>query len=168
MLGDPMVLHFNENVEVTPMRVSTCSQVAVHLQKGYDRAVENMHRSGIIEPVPSDEPPSHWCFRGMVVMKPSGDPEDPRIVVDCSRLNPGLLRPIQVGHQVKFAGYLFCYGTVRPHPDRLKSIEEFPQPCDKSGIRSFCGLANQLSMFHPDMAHVLRPLNELLRKNVEF
>ena len=288
MSGPPMRIKFRSNPQMRPFRASTCRAIAKHLEPGYEKACQDMETRGIMEKVPDDEI-SEWCFRAHVVPKSSGNPEDVRIVVDCSPMNPDLLRPIhtfpspaemirllkkgsrfyavfdassgywqievhpdsrkyltfllpgkgryrfcrapmglsvssdeyvrrtdehlqgleyvkvvddicvsgatpqecldhvkalferckdrnitlsdkkvQCGNSVKFVGFLLENGEVKPHPDRTRAIADFPVPKDKTGVRSFLGLANQLGMFHSQLAMVSAPLTELLRKNVDF
>ena len=288
MKGPPMKIQFRNNPTMKPFRATTCRAIAAHLAPGYEIAVDKMITKGIIEKVPDGEI-SEWCFRASVVPKSSGDPNDVRIVVDCSPMNPDLVRPVhtfpspqemirlikkgsrfyavfdctsgywqievdpasrkyltfllpgkgryqfcrapmglsvssdeynkrtdehlsgipgikvvddycvsgatpqeclenvkalferckdrnitlsdkkvQCGNSVKFVGFLLENGDVKPHPDRTRAIREFPQPLDKTGVRSFLGLANQLGMFHSQLAMISSPLTELLRRNVDF
>ena len=44
------------------------------------------------------------------------------------------------------------------------SLSRFPVPRDVTGVRSFLGLANQLSGFVPDFAHMTVKLRELTAK----
>ena len=51
----------------------------------------------------------------------------------------------------------------------MKALTHFPVPKDISSVRSFLGLANQLSGFVPDFAHMSVRLRELTsKKNVSF
>ena len=56
---------------------------------------------------------------------------------------------------------------IKPDPERIKGLTTFPAPWDISGVRSFLGLANQLSGFVPDFGHMTAKLRELTSmKNV--
>ena len=77
-------------------------------------------------------------------------------------------KKMQIGQQVKFAGYLVSQHGVQPDPEKIKAISEFPAPTDLTSLRSFLGLANQLGQFVPDMAHMTEPLRTLMKKDVAF
>ena len=66
-----------------------------------------------------------------------------------------------IGDEVKFAGHRIAKDGIRPDPDLVKSIPEYPAPKDKTQLRRFLGMANQFGAFAPDIAHMssnLRPL----------
>ena len=70
-------------------------------------------------------------------------------------------RKFKVDSTVKFAGSIVSEEGVKPDPDKIKAIREFPTPQDRTTLRGFLGLANQLGNYHPDIAHMstlLRPL----------
>jgi hypothetical protein len=75
---------------------------------------------------------------------------------------------IKRGSSVCFAGYIISDEGVKPHPDRVKSLSEFPRPTNLTELRGFLGLVNQLTIFVPDMAHLTDTLRLLLKKNVEY
>jgi len=75
---------------------------------------------------------------------------------------------MQVGSNVKFAGFIISDQGISPDPDKLKAISEFTTPENITDLRSFCGLANQLGQFIPDLAHLLSPLRGLLKKSHAF
>ena len=66
-----------------------------------------------------------------------------------------------IGERVKFAGHVVSSSGIEPDPDTVAAIANFPCPKDKTELRRFLGLANQLGAFNPDIAHMssnLRPL----------
>lgn len=73
-----------------------------------------------------------------------------------------------VDTQVKFAGFIISKDGTRPDPDKVKAIAEFKPPKDKTGLRSFLGLANQLGAFYPDIAHMSTALRPLTSKTMAF
>ena len=77
-------------------------------------------------------------------------------------------RKFEIGDSVKFAGYILSRDGVKPDPDMLAAIAEFPTPSELTNLRSFLGLANQLGSFLPDLAHNTRLMRQLLRKNVAW
>ena len=67
-----------------------------------------------------------------------------------------------------FAGYIVSDEGVRPDPARVVSLKNFPVPKDQTGVKSFMGLANQLTMFIPDYAQITKSLRELMGKGQVF
>ena len=77
-------------------------------------------------------------------------------------------KKVKIGSSVPFAGFIVSEKGVSADPEKLRALEEFPIPDSQTAVRSFLGLANQLSDFCPDLAHVTGPLRGLLRKGVAF
>ena len=73
-----------------------------------------------------------------------------------------------VGEQVKFAGFLVTKDGIKPDPAKLKAISEFPVPKDLTQLRSFLGLANQLTSFLPDFVQNTTRMRQLLKKNTAW
>ena len=87
----------------------------------------------------------------------------------CSDLNIALSRKkFAVGTELSFAGLIFSADGIKPDPERIASLSNFPVPKDVTGVRSFLGLANQLSGFVPDFAHMTVKLRELTAKKNVF
>jgi len=78
------------------------------------------------------------------------------------------LKKLQIGQEIKFAGYIVSQHGIKPDPDKLAAIREFPTPHDVTSLKSFLGLANQLASFIPDMSHITTQLRMLLKKDMEF
>ena len=57
---------------------------------------------------------------------------------------------------------------IKPDPNRIKALTQFPIPWDVSGVRSFLRLLNQLSGFVPNFAHMSVKLRELTSKKNAF
>ena len=53
-----------------------------------------------------------------------------------------------------FAWHVISSKEVRPDPEKLKAIKQFPQPTNVTEVKSFMGLANQLTNCNPDIAHM--------------
>ena len=67
---------------------------------------------------------------------------------NCQKLNITLSKKkFEIGKQIQFAGYLVEEDGVKPDPDRIQEITDFPKPTNLTGVRSFLGLAQQLSFF---------------------
>ena len=73
-----------------------------------------------------------------------------------------------IGNEISFAGLLLTEKGVKPDPARISALSDFPVPKDVTGVRSFLGLANQLSGFVPDFAHMSVNLRALTAKRNVF
>ena len=78
------------------------------------------------------------------------------------------LSKAQVGLSVRFAGFVVSEDGVKVNDDRIRGIQEFPTPTNRTDLRSFFGLANQFGKFLPDLAHVMSPLRPLLKQDCKF
>ena len=87
----------------------------------------------------------------------------------CAELNIALSRKkFAVGTELSFAGLIFSAEGIKPDPERILSLSRFPLPRDVTGVRPFLGLANQLSSFGPDFAHITVKLLKLTAKKNAF
>ena len=73
-----------------------------------------------------------------------------------------------IGSTLPFAGYIISDNGIKPDPDRAVALRKFPTPKDTTGVKSFMGLANQLSFFIPDFAHNTKCLRGLMGKGKVF
>ena len=73
-----------------------------------------------------------------------------------------------IGTELPFAGLIVSAKGVKPDPVRIVALLEFPTPKDITVVRSFLGLANQLSGFIPDLAHMTVKLRESTSKKNAF
>ena len=64
------------------------------------------------------------------------------------------IKKFEIGQDILFAGYRVTKDGIRPDPEKTLAIRKFPEPKEVTGIRSFLGLANQLTFFVPDFAHM--------------
>ena len=58
--------------------------------------------------------------------------------------------------------YLWISG-ISPDPEKTNAISQFPQPQNRTQLRSFLGLVNTLGKFLPDLSIVTHPMRELLK-----
>ena len=75
---------------------------------------------------------------------------------------------MQFGKRVSFAGMIISSEGISPDPGKVDALTKFGVPKNITDLRSFIGLANQLGMFVPDLAHVLEPLRELTSPKKAF
>ena len=67
-----------------------------------------------------------------------------------------------------FAGYRLNSEGYGPSPELTRAIEEFPRPADKTDLRSFNGLCQQVGLFSNEIATALAPFAPLLKKQAAF
>ena len=92
-----------------------------------------------------------------------------QVAKNCEKLNIVLSkRKFAIGQTIPFAGYIVSDQGIRPDPVRVDAIKKFPPPTNLTGIRSFLGLAQQLSFFIPDYSHATAALRQLLGKEKVF
>ena len=88
-----------------------------------------------------------------------------KVAQNCKDLNIILSRKkLAVGTTLPFAGYIVSSDGVRPDPERVEAIQKFPAPKNLTGVRSFLGLAQQLSFFIPDFSHATTAMRQFLGK----
>ena len=73
----------------------------------------------------------------------------PGIILEpCSDLNITIsLKKWELREEITFAGHIVSQASIRPDNGKYKAIVEFPTPTNVSQLRSFLGLANQLTAF---------------------
>lgn len=69
---------------------------------------------------------------------------------------------------IEFLGSIIDKDGRRPSPVKLKTLQEIPAPKDIQQLQAFLGAVTWYSTFVPNMKDLRGPLDELLRKNVEF
>ena len=67
--------------------------------------------------------------------------------------------------EVQFAGFILSADGYKTDPAITDAIEQFPTPTNRTDLRSFFGLVNQLSACTDTIAPLLAPLRPLLIKN---
>ena len=63
--------------------------------------------------------------------------------------------------QVKHLGYLISEGTVRPDPEKISTVKDWPKPNTVKEVKSFLGFAGFYRRFIPNFSHMSKPLNDL-------
>lgn len=66
---------------------------------------------------------------------------------------------------ITFCGHVIDRNGLHKTPEKIDAIVKAPSPCNVSQLRSFLGLVNYYGKFLPDLATVLGPLHNLLRKD---
>ncbi|GFU94789.1 retrovirus-related Pol polyprotein from transposon 17.6 [Trichonephila clavipes] len=70
--------------------------------------------------------------------------------------------------EVKILGHLVSSNGVRPDPDKIKAVRNFPTPKNIHDIRSFLGLCSYFRRFIKGFCYLAEPLQSLLKSGVEF
>ena len=84
------------------------------------------------------------------------------ILSACEAMNLTISRKkLCMGSSAKFAGHIVSASGIKPDPDLLAAIKDFPVPKDRKHVISFLGLAVQLGNFLPDLAHNTMLLRKL-------
>ena len=70
--------------------------------------------------------------------------------------------------EVRFIGHLITSKGLEPYPDKVKAVEEMPEPTTKQELKSLLGFVNYLSKFLPKLTEVAQPLRDLTAKEAKF
>ena len=65
--------------------------------------------------------------------------------------------------QVESCGQILSNGTRRPGPGAMKALELWERPQTVTQLRSFLGVCNYYHIYIPNYAHLVGPLQELLK-----
>lgn len=94
-----------------------------------------------------------------------------QLVADCLRKSN---LTINVGKSkfcmrtIKYLGHIVGNGEIKPDPDRVKSIAEFPQPTTVRQVRRFLGMAGWYQRYIHNYSDVAAPITDLLRNADRF
>lgn len=70
--------------------------------------------------------------------------------------------------EVAYLGHIISNEGVKPNPDKIKAVRDFPIPKSCKDIKSFLGLAGYYRRFIPNFSKLTKPLTSLLKKDVPF
>jgi Reverse transcriptase (RNA-dependent DNA polymerase) len=79
------------------------------------------------------------------------------LVLNVEKCQFGVAELDYLGHRVSASG-------IRPTPDSVRVINEFPRPHTTTQLQTFLGMANFYHRFLPGAARVLRPLTDAVRR----
>ena len=77
-------------------------------------------------------------------------------------------KKLELSNKIKFAGHIISDKGYGPDNDKFTAIANFPHPKNLWDLRAFIGLANQLGMFIPDLAHMTSPLCPLMKRDIAW
>ncbi|KAL3993537.1 DDB1- and CUL4-associated factor 15 [Sarotherodon galilaeus] len=69
---------------------------------------------------------------------------------------------------VEYLGHIIDVAGLHKSTEKVRAVMEAPAPADVSQLHSFLGMLNYYGRFIPDLATVLKPLNELLSKEKKW
>ena len=64
--------------------------------------------------------------------------------------------------EVEFLGHIITQDGIKPVTRKLEAIQQFKQQTNITELRSFLGMAQQLSKFSPKFSKAAEPLRDLL------
>ena len=63
--------------------------------------------------------------------------------------------------EVKHLGYVISDGTVRPDPDKVSTVKDWPRPRTVKDVKSFLGFAGFYRRFIPNFSVLAKPLHDV-------
>ena len=69
---------------------------------------------------------------------------------------------------VKFLGHIISADGVRPNPEKVKSIEDFPSPKNPEEVKVVLGMFGYYRKYIKNYGDVAHPMIKLLKQGVEF
>ncbi len=94
-----------------------------------------------------------------------------RLVMDALRRHELFLKRKKCSfmqHEVKFLGHVFSDVGIKVYPTKVAVVQDWPAPLNVSDIRRLLGLSNYFRRFIKGYANLVRPMNDLLKKDVPF
>lgn len=76
-----------------------------------------------------------------------------------------LQEKFQIGTEVKFPGFIVSAEGVKPDPEKVKYLKEFPVPTNLAILGSYIQLASQLGSFLPELRQSMIKICSLLKKD---
>ena len=70
--------------------------------------------------------------------------------------------------QVEYLGHFFSKQGISSNPEKIEKVKSFPRPKTQKDVRSFIGLCNYYRKFIFNFSAILKPLNNLLKKETKF
>jgi hypothetical protein len=65
-------------------------------------------------------------------------------------------------------GHVISKDEILVDPERTKAILQIPPPHNKKSMQSFFGRINFVRIFVPDFAEIVKPLQRMIKKDVQF
>lgn len=71
-------------------------------------------------------------------------------------------------NETPFLGHIISEKGIRPNPEKLKAVKNFPIPKTPKNIKQFLGLVGYYRKFIPNFSQIAKPLTQLLKKEETF
>lgn len=94
-----------------------------------------------------------------------------KAIFDRLKLNNLKLQPDKcefLRREVSYLGHVITSDGVKPNPDKVSAINNFPVPVDQKSIKIFLGLVGYYRKFISNFAQIAKPLTLLLKKDTPF
>ena len=85
-----------------------------------------------------------------------------------NKLYSNLKKCIFAAPEIPVLGCFVGKNGVRPDPEKIKTINEWPTPQNVKNLRQFLGLATYLHKYSQNYAGIVYPLSQLLKKDQEW
>jgi hypothetical protein len=69
---------------------------------------------------------------------------------------------------IHFLGHVVGQNGIRPDPEKIEKIKNFPEPKNVTQLRSALGLFSYYRKFIKDFSKIAKPLNSLLKKDEKY
>ena len=73
-----------------------------------------------------------------------------------------------IREEVEYLGHMITPQGLKPNPQLVQAVQEFPTPSSVKTLRQFLGLSSYYRRFIMGFSMIAQPLNQLTRKGVEF
>ena len=70
--------------------------------------------------------------------------------------------------ELDYLGHKFGADGMCPSPEKVKAIKEMKEPGNVAELRRFLGMMNYLGSYVPNLSSIVRPLNDLLKKDTTW
>ena len=69
---------------------------------------------------------------------------------------------------MKYLGFIITPNGLKTDPEKIQSINAFPQPTTRTELKGFLGLAGHYRRFVEGFSKIADPLHKLLRKDSPY
>lgn len=70
--------------------------------------------------------------------------------------------------EVAYLGHIITQEGIKPNPDKIAAIKNYPVPKNSKQIKQLLGLIGYYRRFIPNLSKIEQPINNLLKKNTPF
>ncbi|XP_028411133.1 uncharacterized protein K02A2.6-like [Dendronephthya gigantea] len=70
--------------------------------------------------------------------------------------------------QLTYVGHLLTADGLQPDPEKIRAIQQMPEPADKQAVMRFMGMVQYLAKFLPNLSEISAPLRSLLESKTEW